>query len=118
MQTDPRNWAERPAAVALINMIAARGAEKQTRPVRSMLSADYAPEYIDHGFYDCPEFDKLAAMQQEALSAALKAAHAAPKVEGHTIDNPAYADFYYLVRQDLAELIADEIAARRQAVAA
>jgi len=118
MQPTPATWHKRPAAQALIGKIAAAGIAPQTRPVRNMLSADYAPHYFDVAFYDCPEFEQLAAMQQDALSAALKAEHAAPKVEGHTKDNPAYADFYALVAQYLASLIGDEIAARNVQVAA
>lgn len=116
MQPTPATWHKRPAAQALIGKIAAAGITPQTRPVRNMLSADYAPHYIDNLVYDCHEFEQLAALQQQALTDALNAHFAAMAAGGE--HDVSIIDFDALARQNLGELVAAEIAARRQAVPA
>lgn len=116
MSHHPRHWHTAPAAQALIGLIAASGIEPTNRPYRNALSADYAPHYIDNLVYDCPEFEQLAGLQQQALTDALNACHAT--AEGGKPGSATYDDFGYLAAQNLGELVAAEIAARRQAVAA
>lgn len=113
MTHNPTTWHTRPAARALIGVIATCGIEPQTRNTTDLIGSIGEVRY-----YDCEEYNELAAMQQQALDAALKAAWAAPNMACHTRDNPAYADFYALVRQDLAALVAGEIAALRMGEAA
>lgn len=116
MQHNPRHWHTAPAAQALIGLIAASGIEPTNRPYRNALSADYAPHYIDNLVFDCPEFEQLAGLQQQALTDALNA-HFAAMAAGVEHD-VSIVDFDELARQNLGELVAAEIAARRQAVAA
>lgn len=116
MSHHPRHWHTAPAAQALIGLIAASGIEPTNRPFRNALSADYAPHYIDNLVYNCPEFEQLAGLQQQALTDALNAAHEADRNKLPSADH--YAAFSEFARQNLGELVAAEIAARRQAVAA
>lgn len=116
MSRTPLTWHRTVEAQTLIGLIAQSGIAPQSRPIRNALSADYAPEFNDHQFYDCLHFAKLAEMQQDALTAALNVSHdAMARGVPHDV---AIADFDALVRQDLAALITSEIAVRNQAVAA
>ena len=113
---NPTTWHTRPAARALIGLIAASGIEPQTRPIRNNLSADYAPEFNDFAFYDCDEFGQLEALLQKAKEAALHGGWA--KMADGADHDTAMADFCAIANLDLAALVAGEIAALRMGRAA
>lgn len=112
----PATWHTRPAARALIGVIAASGITPTNRPQRDNLSADYAPIYHDALVYDCDEFNQLAQMQHDACTAALNACHATPG--GSSPGSATYEAFRLLAAQNLGELVAGEIAALRMGCAA
>ncbi len=114
----PTTWHTRPAAQALIGLIAAQCIEPQTRAVRHEMSDDDAPEYFTERYYDCDEYNQLAVMQHAAITAALDAKQASGG--SHFNRNAEYQAFRTLLMQgqDLAGFIAGEIAARTQQVAA
>lgn len=116
MHPNPTSWHRTTAARALIGVIAASGIEPTNRPRRDNLSSDYAPIYHDNLVFDCPEFERLAGLQQQALTDALNAAHEADRNKLPSAEH--YDAFTALARQNLGELVAGEIAALSQQVAA
>lgn len=103
----PLEWHLHPGAQALIGLIAEARHQPQTRTYKNPISSHRSPEWVEERYYDCPEYEALAGIQQKAIEVAFRAAQAGD-----------FAQWNSLRGQCLATLIETEIARRGQAVAA
>ena len=103
MSRTPLEWHKHPQAQVYIGEIADLGISSTSRTIDDRIGG-----CGDVVTYACPQFCKLAEMQQDALTDALNAAQT---------DKSLLPVFDQLVRQDLGTLIASEIAQRQQVAA-